>query len=157
MRTVRTFGPLTLVGLMVLVPGVGAQEAQTTSYPELDRMHEEAMTEAYSSAEGALERATWMHGSVAFQRPQDDVRRFACLRIQAELLHATGYLEGSRLIVEEAARQAEATGDPFNAAMTYVDAAVLAQEAGDSWAAWDFASRARALVSSPDLDIDQRA
>ena len=163
MRIVRRFGLLTLplAGLaIVLAPGVGAQEAvdgQAKSDPELDQMHEEAMAVAYSSAKGDLERATWMHGHVAYRRQGDDSRRFECLRIQAELLHATGYLEGSRLFLEEAARHAEDTDDPYNAAMTYVDAALLAQEAGDSWATMDLAYRARALVSSPDLDIDQRA
>ena len=145
---------------MALPAGVMAQEAgpgQAQSDPELDQMHDEAMAVAYSWAKGDLERATWMHGYVAHRRQGDDSRRFECLRIQAELLHATGYLEASRLFLEEAARHAEDTGDPYNAAMTYVDAALLAQEAGDSWATMDLAYRARALVSSPDLDIDQRA
>ena len=145
---------------MVLAPGVWAQEArngQVKSDPELDQLHDEAMTVAYSSAEGDLERATWMHGYVAHRRQGDDSRRFECLRIQAELLNAIGYLEGSRLFLEEAARHAEDKRDPYNAAMTYVDAALLAQEAGDSWAIMDLAYRARALVSSPDLDIDHRA
>ena len=108
MRIVRRFGLLTLplAGLaMVLAPGVWAQEArngQTKSDPELDQMHDEAMAVAYSWAKGDLERATWMHGYVAHRRLGDDSRRFECLRIQAELLHATGYLEGSRLVVEEA-------------------------------------------------------
>ncbi len=152
---------LPIAGLvMVVATGVAAQEQrnhQARSYPDLDRMHDEAMTWAYSSVEGDLERATWQHGNVAYSRPTDDARRFECLLIQAQLLHATGYLEGSRLFLEEAARHAEDTGDPYNAAMTYVDAALLAQEAGDSWAIMDLAYRARALVSSPDLDIDQRA
>ena len=153
MRIVRRFGLLTLplAGLaIVLAPGVWAQEAvdgQAKSDPELDQMHDEAMAVAYSSAKGDLERATWMHGYVAYRRQHDDVRRFECLRIQADLLHAIGYLEGARLYLEEAARHAEATSDPYDAAMTYIDAALLAQEAGESWAAQDFAYRARALVS----------
>jgi len=163
MRRVHRRGLFTLptAGLaMVLATGVAAQkhgDDQARSYPDLDRMHDEAMTLAYSSVEGDLEKATWRHGNVAYSRPTDDARRFECLRIQAELLHATGYIEGSKLFLEEAARQADATGDPYNAAMTYVDAALVAKEAGDRWAARVFASRARALVSSPALDIDQRA
>ena len=163
MRIVHRLGPLTLplAGLaMVLAPGVAAQDGadpQAKSYPELDRMHEEAMEVAYSSAEGGLESATWMHGYVAHSRPRDDVRRFQCLRTQAELLYGSGYIEASRLFLNEAGRQAEAIGDPYNAAMTYIDAALLAQEAGDRWAARNLADRARSLVSSPEVGVDQRA
>lgn len=163
MRSVHRHGlfMLSMAGFaMVLAPGVAGQEAgngPAKSDPELDQLHDEAMAVAYSSAKGDLERATWMHGFVAYRRQHDDVRRFECLRIQADLLHAIGYLEGARLYLEEAARHAEATSDPYDAAMTYIDAALLAQEAGDRWATMDLGYRARALVSSPGLDINHRA
>ena len=122
MRIVRRFGLLTLplAGLaIVLAPGVWAQEVrngQAKSDPELDQMHDEAMAVAYSWAKGDLERATWMHGYVAHRRLGDDSRRFECLRIQAELLHATGYLEGSKLFLEEAARHDPSEGVAYKVA-----------------------------------------
>ena len=72
-------------------------------------------------------------------------------------VHALGRLRDSPGTGGMGTGHAEDTGDPYNAAMTYVDAALLAQETGDSWATMDLAYLARALVSSPDLDIDQRA
>jgi hypothetical protein len=57
----------------------------------------------------------------------------------------------------EAAQHAEATDDPFNAAMTYVDAAILAKDSGASWEAVELAAKARALVSNQELDLNQRA
>lgn len=145
------------LGAAALIAAQGLSAQELVSYPALDRLHDEAMAPAYTAAPGNLERAAWGHASVAFQRAQDDVKRFDCLRTQAELFEALGYVDGARIYLEEAARQAEATGDPFTAAMTWVDAAILAQRTGKRWVAQDLAAKARALVSNPALDLDQRA
>ena len=142
---------------MLMAQGLAGQDVdrQATNYPDLDREHDRAMA-FYTSYEGGLEEAAWRHGLVAMLRPEDDARRFECLLQQAQMLHALGYDEASRLHVEAAARQAEATGDPYNAAMAYVDAAIQAQKSGDGWSARELAVKAMALVSSPSLDINQR-
>ncbi len=142
---------------MLMAQGVAGQDVdQQVTNPDLDRQHDWAMA-YYTSPEGGLEEATWRHGRVAMLRSEDDARRFECLRQQAQMLYALGNTEASRLYLEEAGQQAEETDDLYNAAMTYVDAAILAQETGDRWGARELAVKARALVSSPSLDIDQRA
>ena len=161
MRPLHRLGGWTLsvCGLaMLMAQGVAGQDVdqQAASDPDLDRQHDWAMA-YYTSSEGGLEEAAWRHGFVAMLRREDDARRFECLRQQAQMLHTLGHTEASRMYLEEAGQQAEATDDPYNAAMTYVDAAILAQETGDRWGARKLAVKARALVSSPSLDINQRA
>jgi hypothetical protein len=141
--------------LLVAIQGLEGQQA--TTYPELDRMHDEAMALAYTSRPGDLERAAWRHGHVAILRPEDDMERFKCLRIQAELLMAAGYPEGARFHLEEAARQAENAGHAYSAAMAYIDAAILAVEAGDTREARALGVLAYELSSSPRLATAQRS
>jgi hypothetical protein len=158
MRRTPLLGPRSLAlgaAAILAAQGISAQEA--IHNPVLDRMHDEAMAPAYTSAPGSIERAAWGHAPIAFQRGENDVRRFECLRVQAELFGALGYADGARLYLVEAAQHAEATDDPFNAAMTYVDAAILAKDSGASWEAVELAAKARALVSNQELDLNQRA
>ena len=138
-RLLRTV-PLAALAL-ALAQGASAQEM--VSYPEVDRMHDAAMTYYTPSDAGD---AAWRHGRVALLRPADDERRFECMLQQAQLLYAAGFPEASRQHMVEAARQARATGNTLGAAMTYVDAAILAQQSGDDRAALYLADEARALV-----------
>ena len=161
MRPLHQLGAWTLplCGMaMLMARGVTGQDLDqlVTSYPDLDHQHDAAMAH-YTSFDGGLEEAAWRHGSVAMLRSKDDARRFECLLQQAQMLDALGHTEASRLYLEEAGQQAEATGDTYGAAMTFVEAAIVAQETGDGLAARGLARRARALVSSPNLDINQRA
>ena len=161
MRPLHRLGAWTLpvCGLaMLMAQGVAGQDVdqQATSYPDLDRQHDSAMAH-YNSFGAGLEEATWRHGRVAMLREENDARRFECLLQQAQMLHGLGHDDVSLLYLEAAGQQAEATGDPYNAAMTYVDAAILAQESGDGWSARELAVKARALISSRSLDINQRA
>lgn len=146
---------LTVVAATLLAPSLRAQELVRDAH--LDRLHDEAMASAYTSLPGGIEKAAWAHAAVAFQRGENDVRRVECLRTQAELFEALGYLDGARVYLEEAAHQAMENGDPFAAAMTYIDAALVAKEAGRTREAVDLGRQARDLVASPSLDITQRA
>lgn len=160
MRPLHRLGGWTLpaCGLaMLMAQGITGQDVdQQGTDPDLDRQHDAAMAH-YASFDGGLEEAAWRHARVAVLRSEDDSRRFECLLQQAQMLDALGHTEASRLYLEEAGRQAEATGDMYGAAMTFVDAAILAQESGDGWSARELAAKARTLVSSPNLDINQRA
>ena len=161
MRSLQRLGKWTLpvCGLAILMAqGLAAQDVNqlVTSYPDLDRQHDAAMAH-YTSVDGGLEEAAWRHGRVAMLRSLNDTRRFECLLQQAQMLDALGHSEASRLYLEEAGQQAETMGDTYGAAMTFVEAAIVAQETGDGLAARGLARRARALVSSPNLDINQRA
>lgn len=143
---------------MLMAQGAAGQEVdhQANSYPDLDRQHDSAMAH-YASNDGGLEETAWRHGHVAMLRSEDDTRRFECLLQQAQILHALGHDDVSQLYLEAAAQQAEATGNPYGAAMTYVEAAILAQERAAHRSARELAVKARTLVSSPSLDINQRA
>ncbi len=143
---------------MLMAQGVAAQDTdqQITSHLHLDREHDSAMAH-YASYGGGLEEAAWRHGRVAMLRRTNDARRFECLLQQAQMLYALGHTEVSWLYLDEAGHQAEAMGDSYGAAMTFVEAAIVAQEAGDSVSAHELAATARALVSSPNLDINHRA
>ena len=142
-----------LVGLaMILPPGLLAQDAA-----ELDRMHDWALAAAYEGTSADIQKATWMHSQVVQLRTADDPRRFECLRDHANLLYYIGYVDGARVYLEEAAQHAANTGDDFNAAMTFVDAAILALEAGNIKATQNLAERAALMSTSPRLDRQERA
>jgi hypothetical protein len=157
MKSLQRSGTMTIVlGGLALLSARHVAAQQTVAYPELDRIHEEAMALAYASAPGSLERAAWSHGHVAYLRPVDDVHRFECLRTQAQLLQAIGETDGARFYLEEAAIQAREIGDDFNAAMTYIDAAILELDAGHDWEAWDLGRQARSIASDGKMEQAQR-
>ena len=145
-----TLGVLAL--LLVWPAGLRAQ----VSDPILDRMHDDAIALAYGGGPDAIEQAVLMHGQVVHQRTAQDDRRFECLKSHANLLYYHGRLEGALLYMEAAAEQAALEGHDFDAAMTYIDAALLAREAGDLRAVSKLAEHAGALSTSPRLDVAQR-
>lgn len=131
--------------------------AQQHSNPALDRQHEQAVAIAYGGAPGALEQAVLLHGQVVHQRTRNDAQRFDCLKSHANLLYYYGRLDGARLYMEAAAQQAAEEGRDYDAAQTYIDAALLAREAGTLGAMRDLARRAVDLSGSPRVDRGQRA
>jgi hypothetical protein len=143
---------MVLVSLAMILPaGLVAQDAA-----ELDLMHHAAMAEA-TGGTADFEKATWMHGIVANLRAADDPRRFQCLRDHANLLYNLGFVEGAQAYLEEAGEQAASTGDNLAATMTFIDAALLARESGDTQVTRDLAMRAAALSTYPGLDRAERA
>ena len=166
MRLVHQLGRWTLFPAclaLVQVSGAAGQDPAFLQSPngwELNRMHDEALAPTYltylTTDAGVLEKAAWLHGRVADLRQEYDARRFHCLETQAHLLHAIGHLEGSQGYMVEAGEQAQATGDMFSAAMTYLDAALVAQEAERGFDARDLAYRAWTLSSSPGLERKER-
>lgn len=156
MKPVGTMGRamLALAVAALLVPtSVAAQ----LSNPALDRQHEAAIAVAYGGAPGAIEKAVLLHAQVVHKRMANDARRSECLRSHANLLYYYGRLEGARLYMEAAAEQAAFEGHDYDAAMTYIDAAILAKKAGDYGAVMKLASQADVISSSARLDPEQRA
>lgn len=150
----RTAWTLLLTLTVVPLTAVAGQEPAT--YPELDRMHEEAMAVAVSSTSfrADLKEAVKRHESVVDARALDDVRRFQCLSDHAALLHGIGELAESRRYMEAAAEHAQATGDVFNAAMTWLNVAIVAQQLGEDGG--DLIQRAQLLTHSSLLTPEQR-
>ena len=120
-------------------------------------MHDRALTYAYEGTTAELQRATWMHSQVVHLRTADDPRRFQCLRDHANLLYYIGYVDGARVYLAAEARHAANSGDDFDAAMTFVDAAILALEVANIDATRNLAERAALMSTSPRLDREERA
>ena len=147
--------------VLVLSPGAAAQVAGLgPSDPVLDRMHDEIFESlAISSHEfpAKLQEAATKHGHVADLRESDDARTFSCLRSQAALLAGIGDLAGAREYMVKAADHARARGFVVEAAMAYIDAAILAKHAKDFEAANELANRALGLSAFYQLDDELRA
>ena len=152
MLRVRKFGWCSLAVAMVWVGvPVGVSGQTLFSNPQLDYLHDAAVSLAFGPDTEGLAKAAWAHAGVAHLRQVYDERRFECLRTQADLLHAIGEVDGSRFYLEEAAAQAITEGRVYEAAMTYIDASLAAREAGNENATRQLAKRAWALSSSSSL------
>jgi hypothetical protein len=144
-----------LAGMVALLPPGAA--TQMVSSPMLDHQHDHALAVASGGIPGGIGRALILHGQVVHRRTEDDVRRFECLRIHANLLYHQGHVAAARLYMEAAARQAIATGRDYDAAMTYIDAAILAQDEGVLDAVGDLVQRATLLSGSPRVSSSDAA
>lgn len=131
--------------------------AAQSSDPILDREHDAAIAVAYGGAPGAIEKAVLRHGQVVHDRTRLDARRFECLKSHANLLYYYGRLEGARVYLEAAAEQAAFEGRDYEAAITYIEAAIVAKEAGKRATVVRLASQASLLSASERLDPEQRA
>lgn len=151
--TVWRGSALALAAATLLLPT--RADAQISD-PVLDHQHDAAVAVAYAGTPGALEEAILRHGMVVHQRMHHDERRFECLKSHANLMYYSGRLDGARDYMVAAAEQAAWEGHDYDAAMTYIDAAILAREAGDVGAAVRLAAEASALGQSPRLDAAQR-
>lgn len=152
---------LPAVLVLALSPAAAAQVTSLgPSDPMLDRMHDELFESlALSSHDfpAKLEEASRRHADIADLREEDDARTYQCLRSQAALLAAVGDLAGAREYMVKAADHARGRGFVVDAAMAYIDAAILARNAKDFDAAIDLANRALALSAFSYLDDGLRA
>lgn len=146
MKLTYAISALTVTALL-LPSSIAAQLSDAA----LDRKHDEAIAMAYGGAPGGLEKAVLLHGQVVHSRAAHDDRRFDCLKSHANLLYYYGRLEGARLYMEAAAEQAAMTGNDYDAAMAYIDAALLAKKAGDIAAVRYLADIVVRLSMSPRL------
>lgn len=153
--------PITALGTSMLALATAAlllpNAAVAQSDPVLDREHDAAIAVAYGGAPGAIEQAVLRHGQVVHDRQLLDARRFECLKSHANLLYYYGRLEGARVYLEAAAEQAAFEGRDYEAAMTYVEAAMVAKEAGRIDAVRELAHQASLLASSDRLEAAQQA
>ncbi|MDH3271511.1 MAG: hypothetical protein OEN56_09280 [Gemmatimonadota bacterium] len=152
--------PLKRIGRVVFTLSAAALLPQLAtaqlSDPWLDRQHDAAIAVAHEGGPGAIEIAVLRHSQVVHERMSHDARRFECLRSHANLLYYSGELQAARLYLEAAAEQAAAQGLDYEAAMTYVDAAILAREAGDVGASLRLSDKATVLASSPRVEDRER-
>jgi len=104
----------------------------------------------------ALKEVARQHQAIANLRTANDVDRFECLQKQAAMLYYTGDLQGAQNFMKRAAEHAATMGHVYEAAMAYVDAALVANQAGNGTAALYFAAQARQLSQFGFLSSDQR-
>ena len=103
-----------------------------------------------------LPRAARLHERAAALRG-DDPRAVQSWRMAAWLYSATGDHGQGRAMMERAAASAMAVGDVERAANAYVDAALIALEAGRADKAPPLLRKTRVVLGSPLLPDDRRA
>lgn len=149
--------------LFLLAPqGVAAQGAAEwwgAQYPTVDQLDAEVMAPVVNTStpfRQTLREVAEQHAKVADLRRENDVERFDCLQKQAALLYYVGDLNEARKYMKRAAEHARASGHVFEAAMAYVDAALIAKSAGNATAAAFLAHQARTMSSFTFLEEGER-
>jgi len=128
-------------------------------YPLLDQLDRKTLSDVTTESGRFREdmmAAAKLHAAVVRLRPYDDIHRFECIRKESELLMGAGQVDAALGYLVEAADYARNTGMVYEAARTYLDAAVLAQETSASDVIGQLALRARLLSYSPLLKRQQR-
>lgn len=98
-----------------------------------------------------------LHVQAAENLPRNDAGQFFGFNRAAILYFHAGELVDARRAMEDAAQVAEATGDVFVAANTYVDAAFIAIAEGYAGKKREFVSQARDLADSEWVTAEERA
>jgi ATP/maltotriose-dependent transcriptional regulator MalT len=103
------------------------------------------------------ELAADLHRQAADNLPRNDAGQFFGFNRAAVLYFHAGEFDEARRAMEDAAEVAEATGDVFVAANTYVDAAFIAIAEGYAGKKREFVREARDLAQSAALTQEERA
>lgn len=98
-----------------------------------------------------------LHLQAAENLPRNDAGQFFGFSRAAVLYFHAGEFDQSRRAMEDAAEVAEATGDLFVAANTYVDAAFIAIAEGYAGKKREFVREARDLADSSKITPEERA
>jgi ATP/maltotriose-dependent transcriptional regulator MalT len=98
-----------------------------------------------------------LHKQAAESLPRNDAGQFFGYNRAAILYFHAGEFDDARRAMEDAAQVAEATGDMYVAASTYVDAAFVAIAEGYAGKKREFVREARELADSDALTPEERA
>jgi ATP/maltotriose-dependent transcriptional regulator MalT len=98
-----------------------------------------------------------LHKQAADNLPRNDAGQFFGYNRAAVLYFHAGEFDDSRRAMEEAAQVAEATGDMYVAANTYVDAAFVAIAEGFAGKKREYVREARELVDSEWITAEEKA
>jgi ATP/maltotriose-dependent transcriptional regulator MalT len=146
-------GAAVVAALAILFTPATAQLAPEAVAAEANRLHDLAMVH---DGTADFARMVQEHALASDLRLMDDPRAVECTRFQAILLHATGQPEEARREMERAAAIALARGEGFEAAMSLIDAAFIAHDAGDSAEAAQLATLAYRVTKHPSLTPSSR-
>jgi hypothetical protein len=118
-----------------------------------DSLHDAAVGLANA---GRYRDAARVYRRSAEFRAVEDPQGFRCLTDAAAVSYAAGDRTGARSDMAHAAERALARGDLRSAALSYLDAAWIAQEQGNPGQVWEFGHRAEILADSPLLSESDR-
>jgi hypothetical protein len=123
----------------------------------LNSLHDQAWAFAQKGTPAAIETAIMLHGQVVHRRAADDPHRVECLRTHARLLHHYGRSDAALMYMEAAGTQAATEGRDFEAAIAFIEAAILADELGQTETVRRLTVDAnRILTNSSELDSVER-
>jgi hypothetical protein len=103
------------------------------------------------------ETAADLHKQAADNLPRNDAGQFFGYSRAAILYFHAGEFDDARRVMEDAAEVAEATGDVFTAANTFVDAAFIAIAEGYAGKKREFVRAARELADSEGITAEERS
>ena len=162
MRTMRLLGAVA-ASAAVIVAAAPAAAQDRPSY-ELPAIEVSVLqTDLHQTAISLYELPTFwelagdLHLQAAENLPRNDAGQFYGFSRAAVLYFHAGEFDASRRAMEDAAEVAEATGDFFVAANTYVDAAFIAIAEGYAGKKREFVREARDLADSVSITDEERA
>ena len=125
---------------------------------EADRAEQRAAEAAASATTSShFIKAARLYERAAAARPESDPRNAESLRKAATLHYYSGDLRRSAVLMERSAQRSASIGDVVNAANTFIDAAIVANELREGERAVALGDRARMLMNSPLLSDTQRS
>jgi hypothetical protein len=138
------------------LPGAAAAQYRLptiVSSVKADSLHEAAVQ---LTTAGRYRDAARLYRRSAEFRAAEDPLGAQCLTKAAALAYASGDRSGARSDMARAAERALARGDIRSAALSYLDAAWIAQEQEKPGQVWEFGHRAEILATSPLLSESDR-
>jgi tetratricopeptide (TPR) repeat protein len=162
MRKMRLLGAVAAsAAVIVAAAPAAAQDRPSYELPAIEvsvlqnDLHQRAIS-LYEFPE-FWELAGDLHKQAADNLPRNDAGQFYGYSRAAVLYFHVGEFDEARRAMEDAAEVAEATGDVFVAANTYVDAAFIAIAEGYAGKKREFVGQARELADSESITPEERA
>ena len=151
----RATATMVLLATAGLPSGAAAQYRLPTivSSVKADSLHEVAVG---LRTDGRYRDAARLYRRSAEFRAADDPMGYQCLTEAAALAYHAGDRSGARADMAHAAERALSRGDLRAAALSYLDAAWIAQEQQKPGQVWEFGHRAEILAASPLLSESDR-
>ena len=152
------FVPLLFTVLLLMPMAALAQKSNTQAAEDPGILHDVALsfvanTDGFSAN---LERAWRMHAEVLGMRTAGEARYAHCAQVQGHLAYHMGNLKEAQEVFEAAGEGAMLRGEAFDAATSFVYAALSAASRSRFFDAQRLGQRAALFVESPLLSAEER-
>ena len=152
------FVPMLFTVFFLMPMGAVAQESNTQAAEDPSILHDVALsfvanTDGFSAN---LERAWRMHAEVLGMRSAGEARYTHCAQTQGYLAYHMGNLEGAQEAFEAAGDGALLRGEAYDAATSFVYAALAAASRSRFFDDQRLGQRAALFVASPLLSAEER-